>query len=124
MKEEAANVPDGLEYGAWYALWLRCALFPSIPPRIAQIPEALYTVDQTDTRQSGEKQFDYVNPRNREVQIEMERAFTAVLHESSALISWPLTDINPLDGDFPIEASVIIPVKNRVRTMPTPCVRR
>lgn len=117
LKEESAKIPDGLEYGAWYALWLRFALFPSIPPKIAHIPDPLYTVDQTDTRLSGEKQFDYVNPRNREVQIEMERAFTAVMRESSSLISWSLTDINPLDGNFFIEASVIIPIKNRVRTI-------
>lgn len=117
LKEESAKIPDGLEYGAWYALWLRMGLSPRIQPHIAHIPEPLYTVDQTDTRLSGEKQFDYVNPRNREVQIEMERAFTEVLREGSALISWPLTDIDPLNGDFPIEASVIIPVKNRVRTI-------
>lgn len=117
LKEEVANIPDGLEYGAWYALWLRLHFSNGIVPRIAHIPEPLYTVDRTDTRLSGEKQFDYVNPRNREVQIEMEQVFTESLRNNGYAIRWAPEDIHPDCGGFSAEASVIIPVKNRVRTI-------
>ncbi len=106
---------DMPEYGfaAWYAL--RLAL--SRRGAIVRIPETLYAVDQTDTRLSGEKQFDYVNPRNREVQVEMELAFTSHLHEIHAWLPGRSALINPEEGDFPVEASVIIPVRNRERTV-------
>ncbi len=81
------------------------------------IPEYLYTIDETDGRQSGEKQFDYVNPRNREVQIEMETAFTYYLKHINAWLPSHSCEVNLKEGDFPCEASVIIPVKNRVRTI-------
>ena len=83
------------------------------------IPEPLYTVEITDTRKSGEKQFDYVNPRNREVQVEMEQAFTHHLREIGAWIPRSAALIDPsADGHtFPVEASVVIPVRNRARTV-------
>ncbi len=81
------------------------------------IREYLYTVDEQDNRKSGEKQFDYVNPRNREVQIEMEEAFTYFLQETLRWLPSHSVEVNLKDGNFPCEASVIIPVKNRVRTI-------
>lgn len=84
---------------------------------IIRIDEALYTVKETDTRTSGEKQFDYVNPRNRESQIEMEQICTDHLKEIGAYLkpnSYKTVDFNV---NFPVEASVIIPVKNRERTI-------
>ena len=51
--------------------------------------EYLYTEEESDTRTSGEKQFDYVNPRNREVQVEMEKAVTAHLKEVGAFMTPP-----------------------------------
>ncbi len=81
------------------------------------IKEYLYTVDEQDARQSGEKQFDYVNPRNREVQIEMEEVFTFFLQDSRAWLPSHSIEVDLKEGDFPCEASVIIPVKNRVRTI-------
>lgn len=104
------------QYAAWYNVWLHLLLVTG-ENAITQIPEQLYTVDRTDNRSSGEKQFDYVNPRNREVQIEMERCFTEQLTEAEADINWPLEDVDLSEGEFLVEASVIIPVRNRVKTI-------
>ena len=82
------------------------------------ISETLYTEIETDTRLSGQKQFDYVDPRNRARQIEMERACTRHLKAIGALLAPDEFDeIRFDDEDFPVEASVVIPVRNRVRTI-------
>ena len=85
---------------------------------IHHIPEYLYTEEERDLRLSGEKQFDYVDPRNRDVQVEMEQVCTDHLKQIGAYIdAATLTDINPCGGQFEMEASVIIPVRNRERTI-------
>ena len=82
------------------------------------ISETLYTEIETDTRLSGQKQFDYVDPRNRRRQIEMERACTRHLKAIGALLAPDEFDEIKFDEeDFPVEATVIIPVRNRVRTI-------
>ena len=82
------------------------------------ISETLYTEIETDTRLSGQKQFDYVDPRNRARQIEMERACTRHLKAIGALLAPDEFDeIRFDDEEFPVEASVVIPVRNRVRTI-------
>ena len=80
--------------------------------------EFLYTEVEQDTRLSGQKQFDYVDPRNRDRQIEMEQACTAHLKAIGAYLA-PETfqDIDFSEGEFAVEASVIIPVRNRERTI-------
>lgn len=82
------------------------------------VSEPLYTEIETDTRRSGEKQFDYVDPRNRARQIEMERACTRHLKAIGALLAPDEFDEIKFDQeDFPVEATVVIPVRNRVRTI-------
>ena len=101
-------------YAALYAL----RLFLSRKGQIFHINECLYTEEETDLRASGVKQFDYVNPRNREVQIEMEHAATAHLAAIGAKIDpgfYRHPDFN--EQDFDIEASVVIPVFNREKTI-------
>lgn len=85
--------------------------------KIVHINEYLYTEEEKDTRLSGEKQFDYVNPRNRDVQLEMEKAFTEYLKDIKAYLKPTFKNPNLKEGHFDVEASVIIPVKNRVRTI-------
>lgn len=80
-------------------------------------PEYLYTVRRTDHRRSGEKQHDYVNPRNRDYQIDMERTCTQWLRSMNALAPVVKKEANLEEGEFPVEASVIIPVRDRVRTV-------
>ena len=100
------------EYAALYDLRLRM-------DRIVHINEYLYTDVETDNRRSGEKQFDYVDPRNREVQIEMEKACTAHLKRIGGYLEPVFKDPDTcgLGGEFPVTASVVIPVFNRIRTV-------
>ena len=84
---------------------------------IVHIPELLYTEIEKDTRKSGEKQFDYVDPRNREVQIEMEIACTDHLKAAGGWLKPEFRKISFDTGSFENEVSVIIPVKNRVKTI-------
>lgn len=113
------NAPElsELKFSAWYACWLWFAMASENTGAIVRIPEPLYTVGQTDARKSGEKQFDYVDPRNREVQLEFERAFTLILERIGALLPASRATINPDEQEFSVEASVIIPVRNRARTI-------
>ena len=95
---------------------LRLTIQRSLP--IVRMPQPLYTITETDFRTSGQKQFDYVNPRNRDVQIEMEAACT----EHLKLIEGYLkpgagAKVDATAGSFPVLASVIIPVRNRERTV-------
>lgn len=106
---EESQGPDG----GWYALRLRM----SIGKTIASLPEYLYTVEKQDFRKSGEKQHDYVNPRNVFYQAHMERVFTDFLLDIDGMVSLAPTRVNISEGDFPVEASVIIPVKDRVGTI-------
>ena len=84
---------------------------------IFRIPEFLYSEKEHDPRRSGEKQFDYVNPRNREVQIEMEQAFTAHLKAIGAYLPPAFKTVPFQDEHFETEVSVIIPVRNREKTI-------
>lgn len=101
------------EFAAMYDLRLRMK-------NIVHINEFLYTEVETDNRKSGEKQFDYVDPRNRAVQIEMEKACTAHLKRIGAWLKpeFKDPDLNEFARtDFKVKASVVIPVFNRVRTV-------
>lgn len=82
-----------------------------------RIPEFLYTEKETDNRKSGEKLFDYVDPKNREVQVEMEEVCTIHLKETGAYLAPRFNDVNFDKTKFPVEASVIIPVRNRIKTI-------
>lgn len=104
-----------LQYAGWYALRLFISRTNS---PIFHLKEYIYTEEEYDLRQSGEKQFDYVNPRNRDVQIEMEAVCTKHLASIKALIDQDNTSkIKISDDFFRYKASVIIPVRNRVRTI-------
>ena len=93
-------------------------LFISRNAKIFHLGEYLYTDIETDLRESGVKQFDYVNPQNREVQLEMERAVTSHLGKLGALIDRDtLLEPDFKEQEFACEASVIIPVRNRAKTI-------
>lgn len=101
------------QYSALYAV--RLAL--SQKYELTHIREFLYTEIEEDTRLSGEKQFDYVDPRNRSVQLERETAFTYYLKNIHAFLPPVEREIDLSEGEFAYEASVIIPVRNRIRTI-------
>lgn len=127
FKKAVSEMDVDYSFGAMYDLRLRMH-------NIVHIGEFLYTGEETDLRKSGEKQFDYVNPRNREVQIEMENICTAYLKRIGAFLApgAKSVEVNASEGGcetvsdkfgvtasdgFGVTASVIIPVFNRVRTV-------
>ncbi|MCW8848939.1 MAG: glycosyltransferase [Melioribacteraceae bacterium] len=94
---------------------LRLSISQNYP--VIRIPEFLYTTVESDIRKSGEKLFDYVDPKNRKNQIEMEEALTNHLKNIGGYLE-PKFDKIKLDNEnFQNEASVIIPVRNRVKTI-------
>lgn len=107
-----ASVDSEYEYAGLYAV--RLAVQRMAP--VVRINEYLYTQTAVDLRKSGERLFDYVNPANRERQIEMEQACTAHLKAVGAFLAPGFADVD-FGGYWPVEASVIIPVRNRVTTI-------
>ena len=110
LKELVAQMDTNYEFAGLYDLRLRAG-------KLVHIPEYLYYEVETDTRKSGEKLFDYVDPRNRAVQIEMEQCVTAHLKRIGAYLQPGEYKELPEAGDYPVTASVIIPCKNRARTI-------
>lgn len=101
-----------------YAAWYDFRLFVARNGKILHINERLYTEQERDARLSGEKNFDYVNPANRNVQIEMEQACTNHLKLIGAyLLPGDYDDLDLFADPFPCELSVVIPVKNRALTI-------
>jgi len=101
-----------LKYAGRYALRLRASRMGDL----VRIPEFLFTKHETDSRSTGEKQFDYVKAAARELQLEMEQVCTTHLRDIGALLVAPFPETN-LTEHFETEASIIIPVRNRVKTI-------
>ena len=99
--------------GGWYALRLRITM----GKMVVMIPEFLYTVEKVDFRDSGQKQHDYVNPRNKSYQREMEQVLTEYLSDIGGLVDTNREDVDYDSEPFPVEATVVIPVRNRVMTV-------
>lgn len=112
FKTAISRMDISYQYAALYDLRLKL----SQSGDILRIPEPLYTTVTSDTRLTGEKNFDYVDPANRQVQKEMEQACTSHLQ---AIGGWlePVFEQPDFSGSFPVEASIIIPVRNRERTI-------
>lgn len=122
LKALVAEMDTDYDFAGLYDLRLRASESKSyIVNRqivnLVHIPEYLYYEVETDTRKSGEKLFDYVDPRNRAVQIEMETCVTAHLKRIGAYLQPDEYQPLPEAGEFPVTASVIIPCKNRARTI-------
>mgnify|MGYP003289942810 FL=1 len=113
LKKVAAEMTEEYEFAGLYDLRLRA----SREGALEHINEFLYYEVELDTRKSGEKQFDYVDPRNRAVQIEMEKVCTSHLKVVGAYLEPEFKEVDLREGEFEYEASVVIPCKNRVRTI-------
>nr|WP_321485744.1 glycosyltransferase family A protein [uncultured Draconibacterium sp.] len=107
------NMAQDFEYAGMYYLRLKV----SQQGELFRIPEFLYTIDETDNRKSGQKIFDYVDPKNRQVQVEMEQAATEHLKDVGAWLSPDFTPVELDEKAFAKKASVIIPVRNREKTI-------
>ena len=108
-----AGRKQNYEYAGLYSLWL--AVSRRYP--LTRVGEHLYSKAEQDARRSDQKQFDYVDPKNRAVQVEMEGAATEHLKQIGAWLKPRFKTVNLDEGAFPTEASVIIPVRNRVKTV-------
>jgi hypothetical protein len=113
LKKAASEDLDNYLYAGFYSLRLAV----SRVSELVHINEYLYAEVENDQRKSGEKQFDYVDPKNRSVQIEMEKACTAHLQKIGAYLAPKFQSIAFDETEFVVEASVIIPVRNRVKTL-------
>ena len=113
LKQAAAGMTEDYEFAGLYDLRLRGS---EIGP-LVHVPEMLYYEIEPDRRDSDVKAFDYVDPRNRAVQIEMEQACTAHLKRIGAWLAPEFKEVDLRAGEFEYEASVVIPCRNRVRTI-------
>ena len=113
IKEAVAAMDNDYQFAALYDLRLKVSQMYLL----VHLPELLYTEIELDTRKSGEKMFDYVDPKNRERQIEMEQACTEHLKIVGAYLEPKFKKIEFSKENFPVEASVIIPVRNRAKTI-------
>lgn len=107
------EVAETVQWGGLYDLRLKL----SIDSALLRIPEPLYTRDVVDARATGEKIFDYVDPRKRDYQIEMEQLATTHLQRIGAWLAPEFAEVPTASGTFHVKASVIIPVRNRVKTI-------
>jgi len=113
LRKAAGSISEEYLFAGLYDLRLKVSQgYPVI-----YIPELLYTEVETDTRKTGEKQFDYVDPRNRTVQIEMEKACTSHLKKTGGWLKPDFRRVDLACDKFDNEASVIIPVRNRMKTI-------
>lgn len=113
FKKAAAEMDKNYDFAGLYDMRLRI----SREAELVHMNEYLYSDVELDTRKSGEKIFDYVDPKNRGVQIEMEQACTEHLKVVGAYLAPSFKKIEFSAGNFEYEASVIIPVRNRIRTI-------
>jgi hypothetical protein len=113
VKEAVSGMDDDFQYAGMYDLRLRI----SVNHQIFRVPEFLYTEMEVDSRRTGQKMFDYVDPRNRQAQIEMEKACTLYLKKTGGWLKPEFTPAKLDSMEFPVEASVIIPVRNRSKTI-------
>ena len=113
LKESVSRMTESYLHAGLYDLRLKL----SQRYALVHANEYLYSEVEEDNRKSGEKQFDYVDPRNRDRQIEMEKACTQHLKEIGGYLEPNFKDIDFNQGDFEVEASVIIPVRNRAATI-------
>lgn len=114
LKEAASRMTADYQAAGFYDLRLKIAE----KYQLSHVNEYLYSEVELDTRKTGEKLFDYVDPRNRASQIEMEKACTEYLKNIGGYIAPDnITKVDINEGDFPVEATIMIPVRNRIRTI-------
>ena len=113
LKKAVESMTSTYQHAGLYDLRLKVSELGEL----IHINEYLYSEVELDTRKSGEKLFDYVDPKNRDIQIEMEAVCTDHLKKIGAYLPPVFKHVDFNQGSFPVEASVIIPIRNRVRTV-------
>jgi len=106
-------------WAGWYDLRLKLStdreLF-HLPERLSVVAEAA-AAGADETGKTGGGHFAYVDPRNRAFEEEMEEAATAHLKRIGTWLAPVFRDVPPSNHPFPVEASIVIPVRNRVRAL-------
>ena len=113
LRLAVAEMTQEFQHAGWYYTRLKI----SQHRELFHLQEFLYTIDETDLRKSGQKIFDYVDPKNRAVQIEMEQAATEHLKNIGAYLAPEFKPVDFSADNFELEASVVIPVYNRAKTI-------
>ncbi|MBF1523900.1 MAG: glycosyltransferase family 2 protein [Prevotella salivae] len=113
LKAAAKQMTESYQAAGFYDLRLKL----SVNGRFEHINEYLYSEVELDNRKTGEKLFDYVDPRNRASQIEMEAVATNHLKAIGAYLKPEFKQVDLKAESFPVEASIMIPVRNRIRTI-------
>ena len=113
LKDAVNEMDIDYQAAALYDLRLKVSKYKPL----FHLQEFLYTESETDLRKSGEKLFDYVDPKNRQVQIEMEQACTQYLKDTGAWLKPEFTPVEFSAETFPVEATVVIPIRNREKTI-------
>ncbi len=113
LQKASEKIMPNLKFSGLYSLRLEI----SRKNKIFRIPEYLYSAEVIYYPKSSEKQFEYVDSKNREVQVEMEKVVTEHLKKIKAFLKTNFKDVNFGRTKFEYEASVIIPVKNREKTI-------
>ncbi len=113
FKEAVSRMDEEYEFSGFYDLRLKLSQIGNL----VHIPEFLYSINSNEDIGSEENHFKYVDPRNRKVQIEYEKACTKYLSEIGAKVGPEFKSVDFVNDGFEYEASVIIPVRNRVRTI-------
>ncbi|HPR59629.1 MAG TPA: glycosyltransferase family A protein, partial [Prolixibacteraceae bacterium] len=113
IKRFCETIDEYFDHAGWYNL----RLFISRMALPLHFDQSVFGIEEKDLRSSGQKQFDYVDPRNRMVQIEMEKVATAHLYAIGAMLKPPFKTIDLDETDFKVEATVVIPVLNRESTI-------
>jgi hypothetical protein len=105
---------SGVTFAGLYDLRLKL----SIDHALHHVRKPLYSLTRLETPSSAEKLFAYVDPRNVAVQKEMETVFTDYLKKIGAYLSPDrFRQVEQAPAPFPVEASVVIPVRNRKDTI-------
>ncbi len=112
-RQALETIAGDYQLAGWYAL--RLAISRQYP--IFHLRENLYRLLPQENIDKEARQFAYVDPRQRAYQMEMEEACTEHLKEIGAYLPERCQTIDTQAGEFPVEASVIIPVRNRIRTI-------
>lgn len=113
MKNASQSLKKKYKYAGFYDLRLRV----SENNPVIRIPQNLYTTEKKENKKNSEEQFDYLDPLNREVQIEMEDAVTEHLKRIDGYLKPDFKETDFEKDKFNVDASVIIPVKNRKTTI-------
>ena len=107
------RVDEQLNWAALYDLRLKI----SVDSSLLRIPELLYTRISRDSRTSDKRQFDYVDPRRRDYQLEMEQVATEHLKRIGAYLPPAFRTLSRTRERFHVRTSIVIPVRNRERTI-------